>query len=101
MSAGTLERLMRWYGAQTDGDWEHSYGVHIETLDNPGWHVRIDLTATVLEDAPFSEVQDAYNHETDWLMCRRIGSEFDAACGAHRLSDVLEIFLDWAESSYA
>ena len=35
--------LERWYQAQCDGDWEHHSGVTIETLDNPGWLVKIDL----------------------------------------------------------
>jgi hypothetical protein len=31
-----LEWLMRWYAAHCDGEWEHTYGVVIDTLDNPG-----------------------------------------------------------------
>lgn len=101
MSVDTLERLTSWYGAQTDGDWEHGYGIRIETLDNPGWHVRIDLSGTPLEAVVFTEVRDSYEHATDWMLCRRVGSEFDVACGVLRLSDALEVFLDWAESSCA
>jgi len=35
--ANVMERIQDWYRRQCDGDWEHSYGVKIETLDNPGW----------------------------------------------------------------
>jgi hypothetical protein len=31
-----LPWLQGWYATQCDGDWEHEYGVSIETLDNPG-----------------------------------------------------------------
>ncbi|UCH44768.1 MAG: hypothetical protein JSV11_10785 [Nitrospiraceae bacterium] len=39
-----FDRLNRWYINQCNGDWEHQYGIVIETLDNPGWRVKIDLT---------------------------------------------------------
>ena len=48
----TLARLEAWYLRQCNGDWEHLYGVTIETLDNPGWSVTIDLTGTKLERVP-------------------------------------------------
>jgi hypothetical protein len=51
--ANELARLQAWYRAQCDGDWEHQHGVHIGTLDNPGWDVRIDLAGTYLEAAMF------------------------------------------------
>ena len=27
--------LQSWYQSQCDGDWEHEFGIRIETLDNP------------------------------------------------------------------
>lgn len=38
-----FEWLERWYREQCDGEWEHHYGITIETLDNPGWLVQVDL----------------------------------------------------------
>lgn len=38
-----LHWLERWYQEQCDDEWEHSCGVTIETLDNPGWLVQADL----------------------------------------------------------
>lgn len=49
-----LEWLENWYATQCDGDWEHSYGIRIETLDNPGWLVEIDLIDT---DVNFKDIQ--------------------------------------------
>jgi hypothetical protein len=41
-----LPRLQRWYHSQSDGTWEHASGVRIETLDNPGWSLKVDLRGT-------------------------------------------------------
>jgi hypothetical protein len=49
-----LDDLHHWYLAQCDGDWEHSNGISIETLDNPGWSVKIDLSDTRLDGIPFT-----------------------------------------------
>jgi hypothetical protein len=40
--------LQRWYEAQCNGDWEHHNGITIESCDNPGWWVKIDLADTSL-----------------------------------------------------
>ena len=45
----TLAWIENWYQSQCHGDWEHDYGIKIETLDNPGWRVVIDLAGTELE----------------------------------------------------
>jgi len=43
-----LTWLQAWYPVQCDGDWEHEFGVRVETLDNPGWSLRIDLDGTAM-----------------------------------------------------
>ena len=43
------------YLSRCDGDWEHSFGVVVETLDNPGWRLLVDLEGTGLEAKPFEE----------------------------------------------
>lgn len=52
-----LEWLCDWYRQQCDGDWEHEFGVAIDTLDNPGWSLRIDLAGTQLTGVPFAAVE--------------------------------------------
>lgn len=39
----TLERLCSWYSQKCNGDWEHSYGVSIDTLDNPGGEFKLQV----------------------------------------------------------
>jgi hypothetical protein len=52
-----LKWLENLYSSNCDGDWEHSYGIRIETLDNPGWAIRINLEDTVLEHKSFENVE--------------------------------------------
>lgn len=92
-----LRRLSEWYAAQCNGDWEHAYGVKIETLDNPGWLVTIDLTGTPLASRSFGATSDGDPESSGpWVDCRKTGSTFTAACSAGDLERVLEGFLDWA-----
>ena len=63
-----LDQLMAWYHAQCDGDWEHEYGLVVESMDNPGWSVRIDLAYTGVEPARIKLI-DEHRSEQDWLRC--------------------------------
>jgi immunity protein 53 of polymorphic toxin system len=98
-TVGALRRLQQWYKAQCNGDWEHSYGVTIGTLDNPGWSLKVDLTDTPLQHKWFTEVKRDYEHQTDWLTCFFRDGVFHGACGPEKLEEMLEIFLDWSENS--
>jgi hypothetical protein len=92
-----LEDLQAWYLAQCDGDWEHSFGIDIGTLDNPGWTVRIDLEGTILESKGLEEIQDLAP-EDDWISCKVENKKFVGAGGPHQLTKLLEVFLHWAQS---
>ena len=114
----TLQRLQEWYadhcervpwegpGIDPSLPWEELFGVRIETLDNPGWVVEVDLTDTDLESTPFERYEDMME-EPEWLACwrddRSSHSEaravFKATCGPTRLENALEVFLDWAEGA--
>ena len=53
-----LSRLEAWYMRQCNDDWEHQYGVKIDTLDNPGWSVTVDLIDTNLDGVDFVTVAE-------------------------------------------
>ena len=91
----TLQELQQWYRAHCDGDWEHGYGVQIDTLDNPGWRVTVELTDTELSGRSFTEVQ-RLEHETDWIHCRVRDGKFEGHGGPFMLDEILKIFLAWA-----
>ena len=68
-TTSALRRLQRWFQAQCDGDWEHGEGIAIETLDNPGWSLKVSLADTPLEHKAFAELKRDYESETEWLTC--------------------------------
>lgn len=89
-----LRRLQAWYQSQCDGDWEHQHGVSIDTLDKPGWSLRIDAAGTDPERATFKTVSENYGHERDWLICKCEDGVFTVHSGPRRLHDAVRIFLD-------
>jgi hypothetical protein len=53
---GTLNWIQKWYVKQCNGDWEYSNGVRIDTIDNPGWKVKISVEDTDINDTPFESI---------------------------------------------
>ena len=64
-----IELVGKMVSKNCNGDWEHSYGIKIETLDNPGWSVEIDLADTNLELRYF-EVVKIQRSESNWIVCQ-------------------------------
>ena len=94
----SLAWLQAWYMSNCNGEWEHGYGVSIETLDNPGWSVRLELTGTPLHGRTFDRFEYERD-EHDWL---RMWLEDDAlrfACGPLNLSEGLFRFREWAQQT--
>jgi len=84
--------------------WEHSFGITIETIDNPGWSVTICLEGTELEPVPFEPVKTEAS-ETDWVQCRVAEREkgenyrrFKGHGGASNLSHIIGVFRTWVET---
>ncbi len=99
-----LAKLQEWYLSQCDDDWEHTYQVRIETLDNPGWHLVIDLTDTNLSDKQFSPQSlgmgdEAMTSGNEWFHCVVENNKFVGAGGPRKLEEIIGIFLAWAEAS--
>jgi Immunity protein 53 len=93
-----LDELGDWYRAQCDGDWEHTYGIHIETLDNPGWWVKVDLRDTILEGQPFSEIRFGDSAKAiSWIACKVEGLQFSGAGDPSRLQEIIVHFIRWAK----
>jgi hypothetical protein len=87
-----LTRLSKWYQSQCNGDWEHQWGVAIDTLDNPGWIVKIDLRETASERKVFSEIQ-INNGDNDWVRCSVKDAKFTGAGDPSKLAMILDHFL--------
>ena len=90
-----LKGLQEWYTSHCNGDWEHTYGISLSTLDNPGWSLKIDLTDTCLSDRTFDEVHFQGADQNDWYVCKIESGTFLAASGPNRLCDRITVFLEW------
>ncbi len=93
----SLSVLERWYASQCDGEWEHGYGVRIDTLDNPGWRVHIGLHGTKKQDASLARVALTRSQD-DWILYWVEKQEFQVACGPKNLSEAIDIFAGWFDS---
>lgn len=90
-----LKKLENWYLAQCDGEWEHTYGVHIRTLDNPGWVLEVEIQDTDLEEKAFESLQ-IDRSESDWIRARIEDKKFRAFGGPSNLEEMIGVFLVWA-----
>ena len=86
-----------WYANQCNGEWEHSYGIRIDTLDNPGWRIKIDLRDTGRQGSVL-ERQKINRAANDWISYWIEGQQFHIACGPLNLSEAAEIFVRWFDS---
>jgi hypothetical protein len=92
-----ISKLCRWYERQCVNDWHEDFGVKIDTLDNPGWSLMVDLKGTALERKSFQEVETDRT-DIDWVRARRSGNTFEAFGGPGNLNEMIESFLNWAEA---
>jgi len=96
VSSDPLDALQEWYAAQCDGDWEHQFGVTVDTLDNPGWTLRVDLTGTPLEALEQPRI-DVERTENDWIECWTEQGTFNGAGGPRNLTELLRAFERFAD----
>lgn len=89
-----IDRIQNWYKLHCNGEWEHSYGYSIGTLDNPGWTIRIDLAETSLEKLEFSREYQNPVKPLDWYFIKTEDKTIEISCGPDNLKKVLSIFLD-------
>lgn len=99
-----IEELQDWYFAQCNDDWEHTYGVKIENIDNPGWMIKIDLVGTALERTSFEGYSYGVGDEAEtsgdnWLFARTENGKYIACGGPYKLKEMISIFLSWARSN--
>ena len=100
----TLSRLQDWYSRQCDGDWEHSLGVVIESCDNPGWWVKVNLKGTKLQQCSFTEIAEnvdeaRFAQGPQWLSCRVDENIWHGAGDENKLGRIFDLFLSWAEAN--
>src|SRR5437773_780852 len=93
-----VEFIQSWYQAQSNGEWERTHGVTIETLETPAWMVTIDLSGTALDNLTMARVQQDRS-ENDWLPCEVEQNQFCGQGDSRKLLTILEIFQRWATTA--
>lgn len=95
-----LKGIQEWFQKQCDGEWEHFRGITLESCDNPGWWLKIDLKGTNLENKKFKEIKigdfSLNMPEPPWIHLYVENGVFNGAGDAMQLENVLRHFLDWA-----
>lgn len=79
-SPGVLVRLENFLVSHSDGEWEHMEGIVLESLDNPGWWLRVQIDYTVLFDRNFESI-NIQRSEHDWIICRLKDGFFEGMGG--------------------
>jgi hypothetical protein len=101
-----LRSLHDWYAKHCDGQWEHRHGIKIESCDNPGWWVKVDLVGTELESCTFSTIavnvdDGGFQTGRRWMSCRVENGVWHGAGDETKLSEILGAFLTWATGPLA
>ena len=93
-----ISSLEKWYAAECNQDWEHSFGIRIETLDNPGWLVEIDLEETDLAERSIDRIW-LQRSEDDWVEVKIERCKFIGTGDPTKLNYILQEFINLANST--
>lgn len=88
-----ISRLQNWFNSECNGDWEHSYGFKLETLDNPGWTFEVDLIETQWSDVEITR-QRVDRTESNWVQFEISQGRYMASGGVFNLAEMLMTFFD-------
>jgi Immunity protein 53 len=90
-----LDEIQSWFRDQCNGEWEVENRVYVESLDNPGWHVKVDIQGSSIENRQFEDLRIKRTKD-NWVYCQIEEHFFHAYGGALNLPELLYIFLEWA-----
>lgn len=91
-----LTWLQEYYMICCNEDWEHEYGITIQTEKDQGWYVKIDLNDLNLEEVYFKPVCVKHN-VGDWVECEVFHKKFIGRGGPRNLREIIQIFQQWVE----
>jgi hypothetical protein len=78
-----VSAIDNWYLLQCTGSWEHKYGMTIETTDNPGWWLEMDVVFDEMKlEKTFLFMRNCWNVEVEY-------NEGNLSIFAQSLSDLL------------
>lgn len=93
-SSVDLSKLMSWYISHCDGEWEHHHRISLETLDNPGWILKVNLVGSDLEGVtmPVLSEDDEDAENSPWIDCRIENQRFVGASDPAQLPRLISVF---------
>ncbi|MDE3104456.1 MAG: immunity 53 family protein [Acidobacteriota bacterium] len=94
----SLTWLQAWYAEECNGEWEHQYGIQIDTLDNPGWSVKIDLKRTRYSGIAKAIITDNHASDSDWIVCKIVDDTFEGQGDSLKLLPIVQQFRKWIEN---
>lgn len=86
-----LNWIEAWYKGSCNGDWEHNYGVRIDTIDNPGWSVVIDLHDTKDQEIRVEKISFEES-PSNWYNYSVMNGKYKAYGSPDKLKFLLEMF---------
>lgn len=96
MKIEIINWIKNWYLDQCNDDWEHSYGITIQTIDNPGWEVNIDLKGTKYEGLVHKS-QLIEKNDADWYSFKIEDNKFSGYGDPSKLDLILIKFKELVE----
>ncbi len=93
-----LKFIQAWYSENADLAFEKKQRIKVETLENPGWYIEIDLRNTYLDGVSFDMIEFD-DDKNDWLQCFIRDNTFVGAGDANKLNHLLKAFHLFALSS--
>lgn len=95
-----MEHLINWYLKFCDGIWEHNEErIVIRTIDNPGFHVRINLKGCGYDFSSFEDInwECEENPDQDWIHCSMKDEIWDGFGSPNNVGRLIFIFLEFVE----
>ena len=89
-----IKELQEFLNDHSDGDREHSEGIKIHTVDNPGWSISISIRQTSFQGKQLDTV-DIERSESDWIYCKLEDDVFHGVGGVFNLEEILSLFFYW------
>jgi hypothetical protein len=96
MEDSLFKWIQNWYLSQCDGDWEHEYGIKIDTLDNPGWYIKIDIVKLEYN----KNIKNIFieKSDDDWFSYEINDNCFKASGDPNKLEFLLQLFKKFVEN---
>jgi hypothetical protein len=88
-----LHWLQEFLVLRANDEWEHTYGVDIKSIDNPGWRVKIDFKQSGKTYQPF-ERTEIERSDSDWVhyWIDEETASFHGAGGSRNLVEIFDAF---------